>query len=443
MLNSPLLNPKESSLQASGPSSPVEAQCRRAKAEEILRGKQMTKGKTALNTNILYGYLFCFFDSVAFGIWASSTVSAYIFRLTDSKIVVGNLEAVQGLATLISAPLCGWLADKYRRDYILKIAAVCDMATTGVLVYLIWRLNNITYFYPTLALLGFFSDFRGASLEAIFADSMSNEERSAVYSRRTIIRCLGKSIGPTINIVLFMHYGNEWSLEVLEKVMTVGLGLQIFARPILFFFEEKKVLGEETEAVTSQLENPGCLARNVATIMCCSEFFILLGAGMTVKFFPIFFLEEVGTPPIEFNIANVILPLALATTTLVVLRISKCLGRLLVINLLFLCGAGTLILLATQYNMYVLLVVYVLRYVLANGGNSLWKAILMQHVQRKNRGKYASLELLMGTCWTGSASLGGYLANWKGFRFIYYITSGIYIAGAAITCPLFSVKSTF
>jgi len=432
MLNSPLLNPKESSLQASGPSSPMKTQ-----------GQHTTKGKKSLNTNILWCYVFCFFNAVAFGIWSSSTVSAYIFRLTDSKIVVGNLEAVQGLATLVSAPLCGWLADRYRRDYILKIAAVCDMATTGVLMYLIWKLNHVLYFYPTLALLGFFSDFRGASLEAIFADSMSNEERSTVYSRRTIIRCLGKSIGPIVNIVLFMHYGNEWSLQVLEKVMTVGLGVQILSRPILFFFQESAVLGEETEAVTAQIENPGCLARNVARIMCTSEFLILLGAGMTVKFFPIFFLEEVGTPPIEFNIANVILPLALATTTIIVLKISKCIGRLLVITLLFACGAGTLILLASQYNMYVLLVVYVLRYVLANGGNSLWKAILMQHVQRKNRGKYASLELLMGTCWTGSASLGGYLAEWKGFRFIYYVTSGIYLCGSAMICPLLSVKSTY
>merc|ERR1712096_52168 len=197
------------------------------------------------------------------------------------------------------------------------------------------------------------------------------------------------------------------------------------------------------ECVTAQIEKPGCLARNVAFIMCFSELLLLLGAGMTVKFFPIFFLDEVGTPPIEFNIANVVLPLTLALTTMMVLKLSKCIGRLLVINLLFIAGAGTLILLATQYNMIVLLVVYVLRYVLANGGNSLWKAILMEHVQRKNRGKYASFELLMGTCWTGSASLGGYIATWKGFRFIYYVTAGIYLCGSTIMWPLFSVKSTF
>ena len=78
-----------------------------------------------MNYNVKLVFLFTFFQSFGRGIWMFSVLSAYIFFLADeSHSLLGLTSAASGVAMTIIIFPSGYFADKYRRDTLLRIAAV-------------------------------------------------------------------------------------------------------------------------------------------------------------------------------------------------------------------------------------------------------------------------------------------------------------------------------
>ncbi|MCJ1241957.1 hypothetical protein MMC14_009964 [Varicellaria rhodocarpa] len=63
----------------------------------------------------------------------------------------------------------GWLADKYRRDCILRGAVIGTVAGITLTLALLFRLP-IEALFGACALLGTYTGFNNAPLEALFAD---------------------------------------------------------------------------------------------------------------------------------------------------------------------------------------------------------------------------------------------------------------------------------
>ena len=80
---------------------------------------------------------------------------------------------------MIAALPAGWLADKYRRDRILKVAAVLGaLSGVGLSVTLVDALPMKALFAAT-ALMGCYTGFNNAPLEALFSDCIPRGRRYA------------------------------------------------------------------------------------------------------------------------------------------------------------------------------------------------------------------------------------------------------------------------
>ena len=58
---------------------------------------------------------------------------------------------------------------------------------------------------------------------------------------------LSSCVGPLISIVLFVYWGDDWELLDLKNVMVVGMGLELVAAGVMFFFDDDWALKERGE----------------------------------------------------------------------------------------------------------------------------------------------------------------------------------------------------
>jgi hypothetical protein len=98
-----------------------------------------------------------------------------------------------------------------------------------------------------------------------------------------------------------------------------------------------------------RLREVGCLKPSwVPGILWVSDLIWCFGSGMTVKFFPIFFLSEkdgIGLSPTLVNLIFVVCPIIIAIGTALCQRVSKCLGRVQTDIMFWLFGISNLALL--------------------------------------------------------------------------------------------------
>lgn len=67
-----------------------------------------------------------------------------------------------------------------------------------------------------------------------------------------------------------------------------------------------------------------------------------------------------------------------------------------------------------------------------NAGYPIQRSILMDVVEKKNRGKWNAAESITAFTWTGSAALGGMLIKTHDYRFTFMITGFVYVVGTLI-----------
>lgn len=78
---------------------------------------------------------------------------------------------------MFAALPAGWLADKYRRDRILKLAAVLGALAGISLAVTLVKSLPMKALFAAMALLGGYTGFNNAPLEALFADCIPRGRR--------------------------------------------------------------------------------------------------------------------------------------------------------------------------------------------------------------------------------------------------------------------------
>ena len=83
---------------------------------------------------------------------------------------------------MLAALPAGWLADRYRRDYVLKgAAALGAMAAATLVATLLYQLP-VQSLFGACALLGVYTGFNNAPLEALFADCIQRGKRHVLIA---------------------------------------------------------------------------------------------------------------------------------------------------------------------------------------------------------------------------------------------------------------------
>ncbi len=400
----------------------------------------------SMNFNVKLAFLFSIFQSFGRGIWMGNVLSAYIFFFSGkSNTLLGWTSAASGIALTVFVFPAGILADKFGRDKLLKVAGLIGIMGLAFILFG----EDLVYIFVALAAWGIFQALTRPALESIIADSVESGRRSKIYSWLHLARQVAMSIGPFINVILFVVFGDEWELDILKKVIIVGIVITLVSVGIMFFFSDKRSLGTISESIedeTAHVEHSnenGFASRFsqsqakklIPILLVASNVIIGFGAGMTIKFFTIFFLDEElnALSPIWVQVIMGLTAIFTGLSSLVAQKFSLKRGRAMIIFTVQLMATICLFVISTYPPIYVLIPIFIARGSLMNAAQPLSRSILMDIVPKKHRGKWNALETVAwGFFWNFSAVIGGYLVGDippYNYRLNFLVTASIYLFG--------------
>ncbi|CCW66513.1 unnamed protein product [Phytomonas sp. Hart1] len=172
--------------------------------------------------------LFVFTNSVALSVWYSNVWTPFIFTsFGESNLLVGLMAAINGISEMSMAILSGFLADKvWGPSRTLQIAQLIGMFAFTVFLIGVW-LSNIYLLGVAQSLEGAYMGFSFTSVESVFAQCLRTGERDWLYSVKFSLESSGPIVGLCLTIILFIIFGNQWNLRVLQLMMTTGLCLNV------------------------------------------------------------------------------------------------------------------------------------------------------------------------------------------------------------------------
>lgn len=391
-----------------------------------------------MNQNIKLAYIFTIFQSLGTGIWMGNILSLYIILFSEqangilgltSNELLGVTAGISGIAMTAIVFPAGYWADKFRRDKILKVSAVLGILAMFTLAFS----NSIFVIMVALFLWGAFQGLNRPAFESIIADSLPTGNRSKVYSRIHLVMQFAMASGPFLNVFLFLFFGDLWDISILKSVMLVGIVFSFFSSIVLFFFRDDRSMGAESESIYETItENKEISkrAKKIPILLVSSNVIIGMGAGMTIKFFPVFFRSIYNLQPISVQVIMGFTALITGILGIVAQKLSKKRGRGEMIFTVQILATLCLLLITFYPQLMFLVPLFVMRGSLMNAAQPLSRSILMDVVPKRNRGKWNSLETIAwGLFWNASAVFGGFLIGDNNFRLCFIITVIIYFIG--------------
>lgn len=200
--------------------------------------------------------------------------------------------------------------------------------------------------------------------------------------------------------------------------------------------EEEDDEPRTTHNLGHQRLNFGCFqltTRAIPYVIFLSDITMATGAGMTVQFFALFFKDDFKLAPISVTGIFAVAPIMIALLSMLAMPLGRWIGRAPAAVLCDAVGTGALFAMSFPGNsLWLDICLYLLRTAAMNAGYPTQRAIMMDVVPKKDRGKWNSLEGVTAFTWTGSAALGGVLINTHDYRYTFRITGIIYIVSTVI-----------
>ena len=104
--------------------------------------------RSRLSRNVSLTIIAVSLDALAQGVWLEVVLSAYVYVLFDSNnSVVGLIDGVYGITQLCVALPTAWLADKWRKDIVVKGGGIFIMFAAALTFVAVWAptSRNVTY----------------------------------------------------------------------------------------------------------------------------------------------------------------------------------------------------------------------------------------------------------------------------------------------------------
>ena len=162
----------------------------------------------------------------------------------------------------------------------------------------------------------------------------------------------GTALGPTAAIAMFYYLGDDWNTRDCSVVILAGQAMCLPAFFMLCSLSDDKAVGGEEDRVewepdaegdglrdmargsemsepslTSKSDELNPYSRRVPVIIACSDLISGLASGMSIRFFPIFFLDNLSMSPITVQLQYLVSPLIIVWLSKRAQRLSKRLGR--------------------------------------------------------------------------------------------------------------------
>ena len=425
------------------------------------------------NHNVILALVYTAFIALSNGIVWSGAFASYLYLITNkSNEKVGYSEGIFGGFSMGWALLGGWLADKYRRDVIIRRGGyVAVIGTASLLVLCSFELFSheldgdlkenthwVGSYLFLFACVGYLIVAIGeaisdSSSEAIFADSVSTGSRLQLVTRFMTLSTTMSIVGQVVTIIIFLSLGNKWTTDDLCIVLVVGLAFRVPACIVSFFFDDNKSLKTESKAVTEDVGSSASQNKKftyVPWILFAVEMAWCLGSGITVKFIPLFFQSDKrdGLDVSPAIVTGVLCGRQLATlvATLANERLSLKIGRVQsgIIFWVFGIAFWTIIVVMGFLNDYnrhmtnrlLIMTLFVLRSGLLSGNGAADYSISMDYVPKDKRGFFTSLSAITMASWSGTSVLGGILVDRGSYKIAFLVTLAFHTVSILLRIPL-------
>ncbi|RNF08010.1 hypothetical protein TraAM80_02942 [Trypanosoma rangeli] len=496
---------------------------------------QPSLGGALRNRNVMLIILFCFLDNACFSLWSAQLLPVLVHRLGGDH-AVGWSAAACGMAQIAGAAVVGYAGDKLPRIESIRSAFCCGILAVAATLVAV-RLLVLPAIYITQVLWGVYIGMVSTSTEALFADSVLSGQRAFIYNVKWIVQTMCYCVGYTVALLMLLQKGNNWSIESIQLVMTIGLAVHPLAHVVLLLLRDEDLLtydavgvyslvkdqqrqwqegivevkenNERVKVLASSLESPLLNKINSLTVnsgktspghgrggyhagspganqgepqcgengvfsgssnsngntldarrfggvyvsshriwvltalpyvLCFTEFWMAVGAGMTVQYLTIFLINTFGIAPTWLLTSYIIISCSTALCSTVLRYVGEhFVGRLPAVITVRLIGTTFLALLAIVVSkttpLAVVLTFFIARNAAMNSTMGITRSLIMDCVPKSSRAKWSAFESVSSLTWAGSAVIGGYISDAKGYQYTFFVTSIIHYIGILILVP--------
>jgi len=311
-------------------------------------------------------------------------------------------------------------------------------------------LDHLYLLFGALVLLGLFQELVGSASNAIFTDSLPRGDRSKYFTQKSMLQTGFAALGPLLSGITFLVIGDKWTLLRMRSMLIAGACTLPIVSILLGFFKDPLAAGkkledkEEQESDSNNSERArscfGCLgAKQVPYIIGCGDFIVCIGAGMTVKFFALFFINDMKFTASDICWLNTAYPLGIALFMKLLQRAAKPCGRAPSSIAFFMMSVLCITLMWKVRNLPLLIAIYLVRGAFANCVDPIMSSILMDYTPSTQRGLWNAIGTLMGATWSGSAFIGGLLSDSHDYRFTFMVTGAVYFSACVVYSPLLCI----
>eukprot|EP00439_Symbiodinium_sp_Y106_P063951 s1172_g9.t6 len=353
-------------------------------ATKIAMAAAMTDTNSPWTYNVLCGLCATGFYCTGAGLFQMTVLPSFILLVGGSNFDVGFAEGLQGLTNLIFALPVGYIADKWSRRACIRIGASLSLLSGAclLLAVLLATADNSTAFAilcAALGLQGICDGIMNGPLVALMDDSCPAGRRSDVETMNAVVYGAASSVGPLVGLVVFLYAGNTWSLSSMKIVIALGVLICQMAIFPCFFMDDRRALGECSEAVHLQERLVGDS-----------------GGARDLRFLVIIPCYAVGIT---------------CTSLLGLLR--------------------------PYYTVPgVMLPVFLLRCCSMWGASPLLGSIIADYTPKAQRGRWKALGSITAMGWSGSAAVGGALIDHFGYGITFAITGCMQSLALPTMCSL-------
>ena len=348
------------------------------------------KSKEDRDFNVRRMLLFSGLYGAASAIATMGVFDAYIYvQSRNSNKAVGWAESASGISQIIVAFPAGYLVDKVSRALIISYCGIVSVIYSLFFIAAIYY-DSRDFIYALLAIGGVLGAVQSTATFSLYADSVPQGFRAKAMMEVAVVTQLSMAIGPVVSMVLFFKFGDEWELPIMHSVLFVGFTLMI---PGCFYLIgwrdiETEELIEEDETVDEDLKHQSYSTISnscVPYMICFNDFITCVGAGMTVKFLPLFFKNEYRFTPCQVQALYAVYLLLFGIFTWLCQQVAARLGRVQAALLFSFLGVSCLFALASVTYLPVVLIVFLLRGALQNSIYPIDRSIIMDFVHSKSR----------------------------------------------------------
>jgi len=392
-----------------------------------------------------------FSSTVTMKMVAGPFLDIYLFKISGSNHLVGAIESVRGISQLLAAPALGLVADRVDRYQLIKVQAVLHVLPAALMGIVI-ACNAYHLLFLALPLYTVSCHLGDATRAALLADNVEDGlQRTHALSRNFSLQYVGQAVAPLLQAVVLLSMGSShrsgedhWQLPELRRTLLAGAATYLVAEPAsLLLWAAPPVASAQSRAqATSTPEASQLTDWRQQRVMRCGSwpglpkmwatpvavevtfFVVLLGSGMSTKFYPLFFATDFGMSPLQLCLLQAAEPLGVAGLSRLNPLIVKRLGRAKTATLFMAISPILLLGITRMHQIALVAPVFVLRTATARAYIPLFQAIVATCVPSSHRGKFAALNAFRLSFFSANAFLGAMLADaYHSYRPAFVITA--------------------